>query len=110
MGNKVKKLFNFLLLGSLLMSLVGCSVTKEKNGDEKQASTEAPIYERSTSPFKISEDANPYMIDYGEKSFYYFVMGRKKRKKIRMALENRRLCTNFFIKLMTAKMQFLFAK
>ena len=36
MGNKGKKLFYVLLLGSLLLSLVGCSVTGEKNGDEKQ--------------------------------------------------------------------------
>ena len=81
MGNKGKKLFSFLLLGSLLLALVGCSVTGEKNEDDKQASTDAPIYERSTSQFLLSQDANPYMIDYWEKGFFYFVMGEKEAEE-----------------------------
>ena len=81
MGNKGKKLFYVLLLGSLFLWLVGCSVTGEKNLDEKQASTEAPIYERSTLQFKLSQDANPYMIECTQNGFYYFVMGEKEAEQ-----------------------------
>ena len=81
MGNKGKKLFYFSLMGSLFLSLVGCSVKGEKNPDEKQVATEAPIYERSTSQFKLLQDANPYMIECTQNGFYYFAMGEKEAEE-----------------------------
>ena len=74
MGNKGKKLFYVMLLGTLFLCLLGCSVTGKKNPDEKQASTEAPVYGRSTLQFQLSEDANPYMMECTKEGFYYFAM------------------------------------
>ena len=42
MGNKGKKLLNLLTLGSIFFWLVGCSVTGEKNGDEKLVAATVP--------------------------------------------------------------------
>lgn len=73
----MKKLFCFLTLALLL--LAGCSFSagesREILSGEKQSAAEAPAYERSTSQFRLAEDANSYMTDYTPDGFFYFVMG-----------------------------------
>lgn len=73
----MKKLFCFFALALLL--LTGCSFSagegREILSGEKQPAAEAPAYERSTSQFRLAEDANSYMTDYTPDGFFYFVMG-----------------------------------
>lgn len=75
----MKKLFCFLTLTLLL--LAGCSFPtgggREMPPGEKQTAAEAPAYERSTSQFRLAENANSYMTDYAQDGFFYFVMGEK---------------------------------
>lgn len=73
----MKKLFYIFTV--VLLFLAGCSFpvgeNRERIPDEKQTAAEAPTYERSTSQFRLAEDANSYMTDYAQNGFFYFVMG-----------------------------------
>ena len=73
----MKKLFYMLTM--VLLFLAGCSFPtaegRETLPGEKQPAAEAPAYERSTSQFRLAEDANSYMTDYARDGFFYFVMG-----------------------------------
>lgn len=68
---------NLIILISLLaLALIGCSSTK-KTIEEKPLTTEAPIYAQSNLAFRLSEDANPYRMEFVREGFFYFAMGEE---------------------------------
>ncbi len=73
----MKKIGILLILTLLILS--GCVRNADGEGNEgvhrKPDKKQAPYYDRSTTECKMISDANPWLLRFSQKGFYYFVMG-----------------------------------
>ena len=74
----MKRIASIFLVICLLVTMAGCSGRKKNHtntaGQSQTQNAEVPIYQRSSSPFRLLEDANPYMVSFGTEGLFYYVV------------------------------------
>lgn len=76
---RVKPVWLCLFISWLMLLLGGCQAIGQKGNSamplEDEGSSGAPTYIRNTSSYELMQDGNPYLMEFDETGFFYFVMG-----------------------------------